>query len=119
MLEYASPLWHPTLTKAQSEQIEGIQRRALNFIYPVSVGSPYVFTLAFGRVDSLQDRRLQHLKTFFRKICQPGNCLHHLLPPQRDPAITTHLRKAIAYPIPRLKTVQYCSTISNALKYFQ
>ena len=33
VLQYASPLWHPTLTKSQSERLEAVQRRAIIIIF--------------------------------------------------------------------------------------
>jgi len=33
VLEYASPLWHPTLTKSQIERLEAVQRRAIKNIF--------------------------------------------------------------------------------------
>ena len=33
VLEYASPLWHPTLTKSQIERLEAVQRRAIKIIF--------------------------------------------------------------------------------------
>ena len=33
VLEYASPVWHPGLTKAQSKSIECIQKRCLRVIF--------------------------------------------------------------------------------------
>ena len=55
-------------------------------------------------------------KRFFRKICQPTSCL---LPPPRDPAVTSRLRKSTLYPRPILRTKRYCSTINYALLNFQ
>ena len=34
VLEYACPVWHPGLTKAQSKEIERVQKRCLRVIYP-------------------------------------------------------------------------------------
>jgi len=34
VLEYASPVWHPGLSKAQANEIERIQKRCLRIIYP-------------------------------------------------------------------------------------
>ena len=56
---------------------------------------------------------------FFRNICKPDNCLHDLLPPQRDLAVTSRLRKPTVYPRPSLRTKRYCSAVSYALLNFQ
>ena len=115
ILEYASPLWHPTLTKSQAERLEAVQRRAINIIFGYSSPTPYFAILALAGIPSLQARRLDLSKRFFRKICQPTSCLHHLLPPPRDPAVTSRLRKSTLYPRPILRTKRYCSTINYAL----
>ena len=71
ILEYASPLWHPTLTKSQAERLEAVQRRAINIIFGYSSPTPYFAILAMAGIPSLQARRLDLSKRFFRKICQP------------------------------------------------
>ena len=119
ILEYASPLWHPTLTKSQAERLEAVQRRAINIICGYSSPTPYFAILALAGIPSLQARRLDLSKRFFRKICQPTSRLHHLLPPPRDPAVTSRLRKSTLYPRPILRTKRYCSTINYALLNFQ
>jgi len=42
VLEYCSVVWHHGLTKAQSETLEAIQRRAFCIIYPPTIGMPYI-----------------------------------------------------------------------------
>ena len=34
ILEYACPVWHCGLTKGQSDEIEGVQRRCLKILFP-------------------------------------------------------------------------------------
>jgi len=36
VLEHASPLWHPTLTKSQTERLKAVQRRAIIIIFVTS-----------------------------------------------------------------------------------
>jgi len=52
---------------------------------------PYITTLALSGIPTLQARR--KTKQFFRKICQPDNCWHHLLPHRRLPAVISCHRK--------------------------
>ena len=40
VLEYASPLWHPTSTKSQTERLEAVQRRTINIIFCCSSSTP-------------------------------------------------------------------------------
>ena len=99
--------------------MEAVQRRATNIIFGYSSPTPYFAILALAGIPSLQARRLDFSKRFFRKICQPTSCLHHLLPPPRDPAVTSRLRKSTLYPRPILRSKRYCSTINYALLNFQ
>jgi len=52
-------------------------------------------------------------------IDHPGNCLHDLLPPERDPSVSLRLRHSTVYPIPQVRTKQYCSFINYSLKHYQ
>jgi len=70
-------------------------------------------------IEFSRTRLARSWSRFFRKICQPTSCLHHLLPPPRDPAVTSRLRKSTLYPRPILRTKRYCSTINYALLNFQ
>ena len=40
LLEYCVPVWHYTLTKAQTEQIEAVQKRAIHIVLNFSRGMP-------------------------------------------------------------------------------
>jgi hypothetical protein len=119
ILEYASPLWHPTLTKSQAERLEAVQRRALKIIFHCTSATPYICALALADISSLQTRRLNHSRQFFFNMCQPDSCVHYLLPPPRDPSVTSRLRRPTKYPRPCLRTARYCSTVSYALLNFQ
>jgi len=50
-----------------------------------------------------------------RNICQPNSCLYHLLPPPRDSAMTSCLRKPTVHPRPSFRTKRYCSMVSYGL----
>jgi len=57
---------------------------------------------------------------FFRRLLNPSNCIHHLLPPPRYTEITSRLRKAtITYPRPPNRTNCYKSFIHHALLKYQ
>ena len=55
---------HPTLTKTQSDKLKSIQRRAVNIIFPFTVGMPYIFSLTFAKISTLHARRIEHLEKF-------------------------------------------------------
>jgi len=60
-------------------------------------------TLELADISSLQARHVD-LSVFLRNIYRRDNCLHHLLPPPRDPAVTFRLRKPTVYARTRLRT---------------
>ena len=101
VLEYVSPLWHPTLTRSQTERLEAVQRRAI-IIFCYSY-TPYFTTLALSGVSSPQIRSLDNSKRFFRNHCRPDSCLHNLLPPHRDIAVISRLWKPTVYPRPSIR----------------
>ena len=65
ILEYAAPVWHHLLTNCQSDQIEAIQKRAINIIYSPTHGMPYSNALFFAGLSSLRARREQVARNFF------------------------------------------------------
>ena len=72
ILEYACPVWHSSLTCAQSASIERIQKRALRLIFP---GMSYSKALELAGISELESRRI-HLCLSFAKsaikldVCQ-------------------------------------------------
>ena len=120
VLEYACVIWHHGLTKAQSEQLEALQKRALRIIYGAVVfDMPYHSALYYSNLESLSQRRATLGLKFFKQIAQPNNCLHSLLPPRRDRAVTSRLRHALPYELPRVRTDRFCSFINYALANYQ
>jgi len=101
VLEYCAVVWHHGLSKNQTESIEGIQRRALCIVYPITASMPYWAALHYADLPSLSDRCDKLCRDFFQKFCDPSSCIHHLLPPARDSDITYRLRRASIYPRPR------------------
>jgi len=53
VLEYACPVWHSSLTVAQSKLLESVQKRAMKIIFPdIDYKS-----LIMARIDTLQERQ--------------------------------------------------------------
>jgi len=120
VLDYLVQPNHESLqTKSQIERLEAVQRRAIKIIFCCSSSTSYLTTLELAGILSLQARRVDLSKRLFRNICRPDNCLLHLLPPPRDIAVTSRLRKPTTYPRPNLRTKRYCSAVSYALLNFQ
>ncbi|CAH3141360.1 unnamed protein product, partial [Porites lobata] len=67
-------LYHHALPVYLSNDLEGIQKRALSIISP---GLQYVDNLTLYNMSSLTDRRIERCNKLFE-------LLHHLLPPKND-----------------------------------
>lgn len=119
ILEYAAPVWHHLLTNCQTDQIEAIQKRAINIIYNSTYGMPYSNALFIAGLTSLRARREQLACNFFESTTQSSSCLHHLLPPPRDPELLSRLRAPSKYPCTSNRTKKYQSFISFALNKYQ
>ena len=63
VLEYASPVWHSSLTVAQTKALEYLQKRAMNIMF--SGGIDYTTCLIIAGVDTLATRREYLTKRFF------------------------------------------------------
>jgi len=76
VLEYCAPVWHYALTKAQSESLEALQKRAIHITHNPTRGMPYSSMLLHVNLDSLAARREDLSRRFFRNIMDPASCLH-------------------------------------------
>jgi len=98
VLEYACPVWHTSLTAGQSQDIERLQKRAHRCILgQVS----YTEACSSLRLSSLYDHRKQLTKQFFDQLKRPDSYLAHLMPLRRDISLTSYLRNARLYELPK------------------
>ena len=113
---YCAPVWHYAINRAQAEQLESIQKRAIRIIFPFTRGLSYSYTLFATNLISLDSRRHDLSKSFFQDICEPSSCIH---PSPRDTSVLSRLRSAT--PLPRLtsRTKKHCSFITYALNRYQ
>jgi len=102
--EYACAVWHTSLTKGQTKQLESIQRRALKIIFN---NNSIDVSNAIKELPSLSERREQLTKEFFISLLDPLSCLHHLLPPKRNNDAANKLRHSKLYPPPMTRTEHY------------
>jgi len=109
VLEYCAPVWHYALTKAQSESLEAVQKRAIHITHNLTRGMPYSSMLFHVNLDSLAARREDIYVGVFRDIMDPASCLHSLLPSPRSTAITPRLRSSQSVPKVSTRTKRYCS----------
>jgi len=73
-------------------------KRAINIIHSPTHGMPYSNALFFAGLTSLRASREQVARKFFESTSQATSCLHHLLPPPRDPELLSRLRAPSKYP---------------------
>ena len=65
IVAYASPLWHPTLTKSQDERLEAFQRRAINIIFLLFLAYLLFFHVGRGWLSISPSKTLRSFQTFF------------------------------------------------------
>jgi len=105
VLEYACPVWHTSLTAAQTKVLESLQRRALCIIYE---DGDYMLLLIRAGFDTLEARREQLTERFFRRSVLPEtSCLHYLLLSKRDVSVTSRLRHARTLELLKCRTVKF------------
>jgi len=105
VLENACPVWHTSLTAAQTKALESLQRRALCIIYE---DGDYMLSLSRAGFDTLEERLEQLTERFFRRSVLPEtSCLHYLLPFKRDVSVTSRLRQARTLEHLKCQTVKY------------
>ena len=119
VLEYAFPVWHSSLTVAQTiKALESLHQRAMKIIFP---DKDYLLSLIVASVDTLESRREHLTERFFRRsVLRESSCLHYLLPDKRDSTITDRLRHAktfISFPIRtekfRKSFILYCLNLCD------
>ena len=100
ILEYACPVFHRALRGYLSEDLERLQKRALQIIYP---GMSYNQALEFSGLPTLFKRREEILSKLFNEVVgDPRHTLHKLLPP-KNPA-SYFLRRNRDFALPLCKT---------------
>ena len=119
VLEYCAPVWHYSLTKAQTEQLEAVQKRALRVIFQLSPDTSYFQLLEIADLNSLASRRDELSRNFFHLITFPTSCLFHLLPPARPRSVIGRLRSSQPFPMVNTRTKKYCSFIQFGLNHYQ
>jgi len=103
-LEYACQVWHGALSTKLTQDLERVQKRALQIIYP---GVDYKNSLAASQLDTLHDRREYLCKKLFKDISENENHkLHSLV--NRNTTNSINLRKKKNFCLPQ--------TISNRFK---
>ena len=81
VMEYACELFHNSLPKYLSNDLEFCQRRALRIIHP---GRSYEQALQDTGLEKLCERRETITSKLFKEVCRPGHKLNKLLPPNNN-----------------------------------
>ena len=118
IMEYACPVWHSSLSVAQSDALESIQKRAMCL---VCRSVDYKSACIILGIDDLKSRREQlSIKFFNNCVISTESCLNYLLPEKRDQAIIDKLRKSSQYRLSQSRTVKYSkSFIPYCLSNYQ
>jgi hypothetical protein len=99
VLEYACPAWQSSLNGNQRNKLEAIQKRALRIISGYNNDLTYENLCALYNIETINFRLDLLTRSFFyNKICGPNDCLHWLLPSERQPEIVAKLRHADKLP---------------------
>lgn len=107
--EYACQVWSNSLTHANNEQIESIQKRALKIISP---SLTYKDAMDMHQLPRLQDRRDNLCRKMFNTIMMNSdNRLHGLLPAPKESKY--NLRETKRFPLPRTKTNRFKNSFIN------
>ena len=99
VIEYGCILWQSSITEEQKHQLDSVQRRAIKII-----GSTDTEKIM---LTPLRERRDEQACLLFHSILHPSNCIHSILPHQRNQQSTDRLRYAPLYPIPFARTERY------------
>ena len=98
--EYASPVFHNSLTKYLSEELERLQKRAMKIIFPCR---DYNDALSLAGLSTLYERRQVQTTKLFKDIkINKEHKLHKFLPNLNNSR--HNLRKKRTFDVPHFKT---------------
>ena len=104
--EYACPVFHNTLPAYLSAELEQLQKRPMQIIFPFV---PYSDALHQASLEMLPIRRQSITTKLFDSItCSLGHKLHELLPPHTN--CESHLRQKRNCNVPLAKTKRLKNT---------
>ena len=112
ILEYACPVWHCGITKGQSDEIEGVQRRCLRIVYPEL---SYSDSLQIAGLEQLRVRRERLVHNLFNEMKSGNHVLNNLLPLRSFDNSRYNVRDLYPYCMPVARTgrplrsfISYC-----------
>ena len=105
VLEYACPVFHHSLPQYLSNEMERLQKRALQIIQP---DLSYAEALVALDITSLYERRKALSNALFDQIVRDqSHELHDLLPPRNESTYCTRSQKYFKLPICKTKKHLY------------
>ena len=99
LVEYALQVFHHTVPKCLSDDIERVEKRSLAIIFR---GQPYSESLQQSGLTSLFERREELCKTLFSKITSDSN---HKLRPLLPPKHSAKYKHKRSYELYQLRTL--------------
>ena len=117
ILEYASPVWHSSISDKQSRAIESVQKRAVRIITGHRYDS-YTYVLSTLDIPTLESRRSELLIKFGDKLLGSTR-FRGMLPPDRVSVCSRNLRSTTTagLQIPKCRTDRYRRSTIPALTY--
>jgi len=106
VLEYACPVWHSSLTAAQTKALQSLQRRALRVIFQ---DYDYTMSLIRAGLETLESRRDQLTERFFHRSVLPE--MSCLLSDKRDPFVTDRLRHPRNFETLKSRTAKFQNSL--------
>ena len=114
-MEYASTVFHYSILKNLSDEIERVQKRALRIVYP---NLHYEDALIEAGMESLHTRRQKACDKLFKQILEDPNHKLNDLIPRTDVSINYQLRNDRKIYVPNFCTERFKNTyiIASCLK---
>ena len=92
-------LWSPVFSWQHSFTLRRFHTtHTFKITFECTQDMSYANSLYLTELSSLQHRRQQQARDFFRSLLDPNSCLHSLLPTPRDPNLVTRLRATRRFP---------------------
>ena len=114
--EHACHVFHNSLTKYLSDDLEKLQKRALGIIFP---HIPYCDALEQAGLDSLYSRRDTLTKKLFNDIVQnTSHKLHALLPEENRSSMNLRRKNMFNYPVCKTNRFQNSFIMANVKEQY-
>lgn len=109
--EYACPVFHNSLPKYLSDELENLQKRAFRIIYP---NATYNEALAISSLPKMNERRSTITQALFEKIMSnTDHNLYNLLPPRNDSNRQLRKTRTFSKPVTRTNRLRNTFIYSN------